>query len=384
MFTSLLRREVNICPLIFLLFEYFPILYSLNMKKRILIAAGGTAGHIFPSIVLANELKQSYPDLEILFAGKGLSVNPHFKNFPYQDISASPLVFKNPIKLIQGMTSLSQGIAESRVVIQKFQPDLVLGFGSYYTLPILLAAKSEHTLTLLHEQNSIPGRVNRLVSRFAALTGIQFPDAAKKLKGKSTLVQMLIHKRQAATKEEALQYFGLQPGRKTILVTGGSQGAKAINTTFLQAAAHMGPIQVIHLTGKQIPEACTRYASMAIPAAVKTFETRMDLAWQAADFLIARSGAGTVSEMLHYRVPGILIPYPFAMDQHQDGNALYVEKLGAAVRLTQKQLSPCVLSTLVQMLLEKNRYQNMVESFKNHQLDHLPSMATLIGEHLNG
>jgi UDP-N-acetylglucosamine--N-acetylmuramyl-(pentapeptide) pyrophosphoryl-undecaprenol N-acetylglucosamine transferase len=354
------------------------------MKKKILVAAGGTGGHIFPSLTLAKQLVDAYPQTQILFAGKGLSKNPYFKDFSFQDISSSTLSLKNPWRLIKGAVGISKGFYQAKRVIQNFSPDLVLGFGSYYTLPVLLAAKNEGIPFMLHEQNTMPGRVNRLLCRYAIHTAIQFPEAASRLKGKSSLVQMLLRKNgEEATKQEALSYFGFEPRRKTVLVMGGSQGARAINELFSKAAPHSGDIQVIHLTGKGAHLFAKHYRDKGIDCCVKDFETRMDLAYKAADLVVARAGAGTVSELIHYQTPAILIPYPYAMDNHQEVNANAIVSAGGGVKLTEVQASPCVLAAIIKSIFDRGKDQEMEAALRKRKDFQVPSMVQLIGEHLN-
>lgn len=356
------------------------------MKKRVLIAAGGTGGHIFPSLSLANELVEKIPKIEILFAGNGLSQNPYFQDFTSYDISSGLLGFSSPFKLAAGLWQTFQGVGQAHRLIREFAPDAVCGFGSYHSLPVLLASKICRVPLFLHEQNSVPGRVNRLLSRFACVTGVQFPSAKERLKGKTAMVQMLLRKSLSGiTRDKALAHFGLTPEKKTLLIMGGSQGALAINRLVSSASHHMGDLQIIHLTGKTQEEYQKNYEMRGVRACVKNFETQMDFAWQAADFLIGRAGAGTVAEMIRYRVPGILIPYPFAMDRHQEGNADFIAALGGGVKLLQHQASPSVLATLVKMMLEPKRLAQMESALDEYflQAEH-PSMADLIGEHLDG
>lgn len=323
-------------------------------KKKVLIAAGGTGGHIFPALALARQLSAN-ANIEVVFAGGNLERNRYFDKSAYQFHSTACGAFssKNPLKLMRSVGKIGQGLWQSHRAIAKIRPDLAVGFGSYYTFPALVAALLHRVPVVLHEANSIPGKVNRLLSRYALVTGIHFPDTAAFMPGKTAVVGMPLRpgfRKGSVTVEEARNYFGLAPDKLTLLVFGGSQGAQAINNCVIKALCSslnslMG-LQVIHVTGH--PEATSairyRYREWNIRACVKDFETRMDLAWPAADFAISRAGAGTISEAIEYEVPVILVPFPRAADNHQELNADFMVKtVGGAEKLLERDLNERLL-----------------------------------------
>lgn len=323
------------------------------MGKKVLITAGGTGGHIYPALALADQLRRRHPGTEILFAGGNLSANRYFaeKKYDYKEVACSP-ASRGVIRLISDNLC---GFGQSLRILKEFQPDVVVGFGSYYTLPILLAAKCLRIPIVLHEANSIPGKVNRLLARVATVTGIHFPETAKFLGGSVVEVGMPLRAEfslMPSRREEAALYYGLSPTRQTLLVFGGSQGAQAINALFPEALRGLD-LQVVHITGHEESAKAMeeKYRASGFPVAVKGFETRMDLAWHLADLAVARSGAGTVAEMIEFEVPTLFIPFPYAADQHQDKNAETLVMHGRAVKLDQKGLSAEGLrSTLSKML----------------------------------
>lgn len=319
------------------------------MQKKLLITVGGTGGHVFPAITLAKQMIKAIPGLQILFVGGGLSRNRYFERetFSYKDIPCGTLPLRKPITAFRNIFRIGKGVLTSRQIIKEFSPQLVVGFGSYHTLPMLLAAKTLGIPIVLHEANRIPGKVNRLMSPYAKLTGVHFPDTAKHLRGHIKEIPIPLregYRNGTISKAKARAHFNLEPDRMTILSFGGSQGAHAVN--FLVADALSGisssKIQVLHFTGD--PETTRKirdkYADNGIPSCVKDFETRMDLAWQASDCVISRSGASTMSEELEFEVPGILIPYPFATENHQEFNADFmVENVGGAIKRIEKGLT---------------------------------------------
>lgn len=306
--------------------------------KRIILASGGTGGHIFPAVALAEELESKY-QCTLMFAAGKLSQNPYFVNgrFAFKDISCGQVFF------IKGIIDNIKGIFESIKILKEFKPDAVLGFGSYYTFPILTAAIILRIPLLLHEANSIPGRANRLFSSFAKHTWVCFPSAKKQLKGSVKECEMPLRphfKKGQATRQEAFNYFGLSNKRPVILIFGGSQGAKGINSLFndqtlLELKKHIPQVQVIHFTGRNQDEArlSELYFRNQIPFCVKCFEPRIDLAWSIADIAVTRAGASSIAEQCEYEVPGILIPYPYAMDDHQQHNADFLVDAGLALKV---------------------------------------------------
>jgi len=304
--------------------------------SKILIAAGGTGGHLFPAQALAQDLLQKKEGIQILFAGAGLNTNRYFskEKFAYEEV-ASATLFRSKLHLFKSCALLFKGVVESFSIINRFQPHLVIGFGSFHAFPLLVAALFKRIPIVLFESNSEPGKVNRLFSRWALLSAVQFSEAKERLSGTTIEVKMPIWEKirqKDGTIEEARAYFGLAPSEITFLVFGGSQGSSTINHVFCQVAAKLRAkqtsFQVIHLAGKHenIQEARRFYERLGIRACVKEFEDQMNLAWRAASLVICRSGAATLAEQIAFEVPGILIPYPFAADQHQKKNALFMEE----------------------------------------------------------
>lgn len=322
------------------------------MKKKVMITSGGTGGHIFPAMALAEQLE---PHAEVVFIGGGLSKNRYFHKemFPYKDVSCGNVSFKKPFKSLVSFGNIIKGIWTSRQLIKQWKPDIVVGFGSYYTLPTILAAKICGIPIVLHEANRIPGRVNRLLSNHVALTGVHFPDTAFQLKGKSLEIPIPLrkeYKKDRMSLYDARAYFGLLPECSTFLIFGGSQGAQAINRlsseALLLCEKEGFSFQVIHITGcdATAKELQAGYSKAGIRSCVKAFENHMHLAWQAADFMISRSGAGTVAEQLEFEVPGVLIPFPQAMDNHQESNADFMAYIiGGGIKCREGELTVSLL-----------------------------------------
>lgn len=335
------------------------------MAHKILMAAGGSGGHIYPAMGLAADLLKHDPTVQVMFAAGGLAESPFFDReaFAWTSISAAPLPKKNPLKLLKSCSTIAKGVWQSGRILSDFKPDLVIGFGSYHIFPVLLAAKLQRYPIALHEQNSKPGKVINLFSRQALMTGVYFPSAAKAVKGKSSLLMMPLRpgfSRNASTREEACKYFQLDPTVMTLLVFGGSQGAQFINRKIAQIVAEISKLgarfQVIHFTGNtaDAEHVSSAYAAHRQKAVVKTLESRMDLAWRAADLAIVRAGAGTIAEQMEFEVPAIFIPYPHG-DGHQESNADFVvENAGGGWKFLESDWQQSTFSALLLLLLEKN------------------------------
>lgn len=314
-----------------------------NKKFKIILAAGGTGGHLFPAQGLAMQLMREDPGIQLLFAGAGLAENVHFdrEKFSFCAVASMTPFRGNPLRSIK---FLWKGIRESLNLLKEQKPDLVVGFGSFHSFPVLCAAAIKRVPFVLFASDSVPGKVIRLFSRRALFTGVFFEEAKSYLKGSS--VEVDIPLRKARTKlaaEEARLKLGLKPDLPTLLVFGGSQGARQINNTVLQLLPQLKEYQLIHLTGNdemagEVQKHCQ------IPHYVRKFEPNMDLLWSAADLAICRSGAMTFAEVIFHEVPAILIPYPFASEQHQMKNAQILEqKVGGGICLPEQMLTPELL-----------------------------------------
>lgn len=352
----------------------------MSLKRKIVLAVGGTGGHLFPAQALARQLRDNQVPVQVLFMGTGLSASRYFsaREFPAIDIESATLFGLRITTLFTASFKLLKGTWHSMRQLKKERPALVIGFGSFHAFPVLLAALLCGIPIILFESNAIPGKVNRFFSRWAVWTGVQFEEAKGKIKGKALVVEMPLWDKDRIAKsmrEDAARYFNLREDVKTILVFGGSQGARSINKLFcsaLQEWTGRPPLQIIHLTGDvaSCQEALLCYRRLGIPAQVKVFEDRMPLAWRMADLAVCRSGAATVAELLAHRVPSLLIPFPRAADDHQLYNAkIMAEKIGGAVVVEEGSLSSECLGRELKAILEGQgkKLQEMQQSIDTFQ-----------------
>jgi UDP-N-acetylglucosamine--N-acetylmuramyl-(pentapeptide) pyrophosphoryl-undecaprenol N-acetylglucosamine transferase len=294
------------------------------MGLKVLIASGGTGGHLFPAQQLAELLKGCH----VVFAGHKLASNPFFhKKVPFHEVASASKKRK--------WFSLLKGVWQSFSLIRRLQPQVVVGFGSFHSFPVLMAAVLLRKKIVLFEANCSLGKVNRFFTPFAKKVAFQFPIAQKKAVYVPLLPWVGKQMNQVVC-AEARKFYNLQPDVFTILVFGGSQGAAFINQIFCAAAAQLHAqadvFQVIHLTGKE-----GGGVNYDFPSVVKPFETDMAMAYAAADLVVCRCGAGTTAELIRFQKPAILIPYPYAHD-HQRKNGEFLQKNGARMVL-QKEAS---------------------------------------------
>lgn len=250
-----------------------------------------------------------------------------------------------------------KGLRRCKALFREWQPAAVLGMGGFTSTAPILAGRSRKVPTFVHESNAIPGRANRLNARYVTKVLLGFEECARhfpKAECEVTGTPIRTALTRPVDKTAALSAFGLQPGRTTLLVMGGSQGAHGINTAIGGAAAKLKSFawQVIHLTGAQDEQAMHAiYQRESVSAAVAAFHHRMEEAYGAADLAIARSGAASLAELSHFGLPAILIPYPHAADDHQTANARIFEKAGAGLLVKESNATPEVLSEDIAALL---------------------------------
>jgi UDP-N-acetylglucosamine--N-acetylmuramyl-(pentapeptide) pyrophosphoryl-undecaprenol N-acetylglucosamine transferase len=329
---------------------------------KILIAGGGTGGHIYPGIAVAEELKRLDPAIEILFVGgdRGLEgrVVPE-AGFELVTIGARGLPRKAwwrvPGALLSNLGALFTAIG----IVNKQHPDVVLGTGGYVSAPVVVAAWLARKPVLLQEQNSIPGLTNRLLARLADEVHLAFTESrgwfAKKdrLKLSGNPVRRMIL---SGERKQALARFGLAENVPTVFVFGGSRGARRINEATLDAMNRLkGGLnaQFILQTGKEdFAWAKERAEKEQLPVTVVPYLTHIHEAYAAADLVVCRAGAMTLAEIAACGVPAVLVPYPFAAYNHQETNAQNLAERGGAVLILDADLTGERLATEVQRLVK--------------------------------
>ena len=330
------------------------------MAMRIVIACGGTGGHLFPGIAVAEALRKRGGESLVLISEKeidALAIRGHddfcFKTVPAM---AMPKLFSP--KMIPFSLRFLRTLRYCNRMISDFSADAVLGMGGVTSLAPLLAGRRQGAKVFIHESNAFPGKANRLAARVADSVLLGLSACKKYFLSQDVEVVGTPLRRvmcQAHDKRAALEHFGLEEGKKTLLVMGGSQGARGINqavTGGLDTISELG-MQVIHLTGPADFKAIqANYTDASLPNAVLAFCHEMHLAYTAADIAIARSGASSLAELSAFSLPTILVPFPYATDDHQTLNARVYEDCGAAKILKEDSMQARSLGMLLDELTE--------------------------------
>jgi UDP-N-acetylglucosamine--N-acetylmuramyl-(pentapeptide) pyrophosphoryl-undecaprenol N-acetylglucosamine transferase len=301
---------------------------------RILLAGGGTAGHTSPLLATADALRRLDPAVEITCLGtpRGLEnrVVPE-AGYPLELIPPVPLPRSLGADLLRVPGRLRAAVRETLAVLDRVRPDVVVGYGGYVSMPVYLAARRRRLPLVVHEQNALPGLANKFGARVAQRVAVSFPgtELPRAEYVGLPIRRMISTLDRAGTRVEARRFFGLAPDLPTLVVTGGSQGARRINESVSGAARALGEagVQVLHVVG---PNGSASPARTATPYVVEKFVDRMDHALAAADLMICRAGASSVTEAASVGVPAIFVPLPIGNGE-QDHNARPVVDAGGAL-----------------------------------------------------
>lgn len=339
-------------------------------KKRIAIACGGTGGHLFPGLAVAEQLRQRGHELLIIISEKEIDTIAMRDRTEFRSAKLPSLGYPGlSLQLIPFGLKLFSGYLSCRKLFRQFKPDAVLGMGGFTSTVPLFCARQRKVPRFIHESNAIAGKANRLNARFASAVLLGFEACQKSFSGHQTIVCGTPVREALLTKPartEAAQTFGLDPADGPIvLVMGGSQGAQGINLALADAAPNLkeSGLQVIHLAGSADVQALKQaYAAAGIPAHVADFCNRMEMAYGAADVVISRSGASSLTETAYYGLPAILIPYPHAADDHQRLNAEIFAAAGAAALLSQPEATPTRLTEVLMPMLKDSSLRERMSS----------------------
>lgn len=322
---------------------------------RLLIAGGGTGGHLFPALAIARAFRSEHPDGKVLFVGveKGIEARiiPR-TDFPIRFITASGILGKGVLQKMRALTDIPRGLLQSVSIIREFKPDFVLGVGGYASGPTLAAAHILGVRTGIQEQNSVMGSTNKLLARFVSTIFISWENTSPATDPEKTLLVG------NPVREELLTSLPLEGnGKFRILIFGGSLGARSINRAMIDGIDRLKPfsdrISIRHQTGKgDTDEVRQVYDRAGIQAEVLEFIEDIGPYYRWADLVVCRSGAGALAELTALGKPCILIPYPYAIKDHQLHNARSLEEHGAARISLDSELSSGVLFDQIIELME--------------------------------
>ncbi|MGE0867818.1 MAG: undecaprenyldiphospho-muramoylpentapeptide beta-N-acetylglucosaminyltransferase [Kofleriaceae bacterium] len=324
---------------------------------RVLIAGGGTGGHLFPGVAIADELRARMPDAAIRFVGtqRGIEarVLPEL-GWELELIEVSGLKTVGTLGMIRGVFRLPRALWQARSVVKRFAPDVVIGVGGYASGPVVLMARLRGVPTAICEQNSIPGLTNKILGKIARAVFVSFDHTRQFFAPSKVTLSGNPIRRELVTRLLAASTAPADH-KVHVLVCGGSQGAVAVNqlaADALSALSREAELAIVHQTGARDLEAtANRYRDAGVTAECRAFINDMATAYLQADVIIGRAGATTVAELAIAGKPAVLIPYPFAADNHQELNAKEMAERGAALMLRQAELTADKLASALRPLV---------------------------------
>ena len=334
---------------------------------KIIFSGGGTGGHIYPALTLIETIKEKYPQAEILYVGtkKGLEADIVPKaDIPFATINIEGFARKLSLHNLVVVGKAAMGLLKARRIIKKFSPDVVVGTGGYVSGPLLMMAALMKIPTLIQDQNAIPGVTNKILAKFVTKIACGYESACKffpadkvQLTGNPIRKDVLSY-----TRSEAIKKLKLDPAKKTLLVTGGSRGARRINEAMLdvyKSFANSDKLQILHITGKTeyerfIDSVKRENIDLAKVSniQIKPYLYDMPQALAAADVIVSRAGAIGLAEITARGLASILVPYPYAAENHQEYNAKALVNAKAAKMILNKELNGQALIVMLEDLLQ--------------------------------
>ena len=331
---------------------------------RVVIAGGGTGGHLFPGIAIAQEFVAKNAENSVLFVGTGKQFEVSILSetgFAHRRITAEGFKGRGIWHQLVSILKVPKGIVESILILKDFKPHIVIGVGGYSAGPLAMGARLLGIKIVLHEQNILPGITNRILSRFADRVYVSFAETIMGVTPEKIRFTGNPVRKEIIRCAETLRHADTQVSKKekkfTILILGGSQGAHSINMALLEALEYIenrGNIVLVHQTGEQdVTQVKQRYEEYGIENDTRVFFKDMARQYQNADLIICRAGATTVAEIKAMGKGVIFIPFPFAADNHQVLNAKSMEKAGGAEMILEKDLSGRVLAERIEYYIQR-------------------------------
>jgi UDP-N-acetylglucosamine--N-acetylmuramyl-(pentapeptide) pyrophosphoryl-undecaprenol N-acetylglucosamine transferase len=324
--------------------------------KRVVLCAGGTGGHIFPALAVADELRERYPWADIVFVGGEKELERHWAEkagLPFVSLPAKGVLGRG-IRSLGSLWWISRSMLKCSAFYRRFRPEVVMGFGSYAGfVPVWMACR-QGIPAAIHEQNKRPGMTNKVLGQKVDRVFVTFPDEAESFPTERVVPSGNPVRKDLLRMGEQEKHYAHE-GARNILVLGGSQGAQVLNRVILRALPSLATysVNIMHQTGEQDFETVsTEYEKQGLdPTLVRTFIDDIGAAYTWADLVICRAGASTVAELTVMGRPSILIPFPYATHAHQLDNARYLERQGAAYILEQSYLDEVNLTHMIGDLL---------------------------------
>lgn len=335
---------------------------------RVIITAGGTGGHIYPALAIANKIKEMSPGNEILYIGTHNRMEKDIvpaAGYKYEALEIYGLSKTNFLRNFKNIYLIIKAKTQALNIIKNFKPDVVVGVGGYVTYPVIIAAKKYKAKIFLHEQNSIPGKSNKLLSKYADIVGVSFKDTLKYFdQNKAVLTGNPCGENAIKLKATNKVKYGLDPKKKGVLIVQGSLGSELINNKmkpFLNSIDNE-QYEVLYVAGKNYYDEFIKNKFSKNVKIVPYIDNLSSL-MKSMDLIITRAGASTISEITSLEVPSIFIPSPYVANNHQYYNALSIKEAGAGDLIEQNNLTATLLKEKINYLL--NNYQ-VYNSMKNN------------------
>lgn len=333
-----------------------------------LIAGGGTGGHLYPGVALAEEITTRQQGNHVLFVGTSRGIEARVipeLGYPIEYIDVRGLKGKGVFGLIRGLLQVPRAFVQSMKIIREFRPEVAIGVGGYASGPLMMAAWLLRVPTAILEQNTVPGFTNRVLGRFVNAVYVMFESSMRHFPARK--VQALGN----PIRRQLLDNFlrsKVEDAKFNLLVLGGSQGAHALNLRMVEAAGHLGAIagevRIVHQTGDKDEELVRKaYVELDRDAEVSAFIEDMSTAYRRADLVVCRAGATTLAEVMVAKKASILIPYPYAADNHQELNARAMVDAGASRMLIERNLDGVRLSQeIIELFHNRDRLAKMEQA----------------------
>ncbi|MBU1568532.1 MAG: undecaprenyldiphospho-muramoylpentapeptide beta-N-acetylglucosaminyltransferase [Proteobacteria bacterium] len=341
---------------------------------RLLLTGGGTGGHLFPAVAAAQEFLRQMPETQVLFIGTRRKLDTRslaVYGFASDSIRCYGLKGKSPLELLKALAVLPVSFYQAGRIIRHFRPNIILGVGGYVTGPVVVAGKIFGIPTIIHEQNSVPGLANRKLGSFVDRVCLSLPESAGEFPGKKISYTGNPVRRNILDLAKKMPQPMRVNGKKSLLVLGGSQGAQPINRLVSEGLQSLPDnvikgLRVIHQTGDQDLERIKQiYVARGIESEVQPFFNDMADIYSQADLLVSRAGATTLAEVAVLGKPAILIPYPFAADNHQEKNGNHYAAGGGAIVLRQSELTfEKLAEDIAQLIYDENKLITMGMAMK--------------------
>lgn len=355
---------------------------------RVIFTGGGTGGHIFPAIAVADELKKTYKDVEILFVGAKGKIEEKIvpaNNYELKTINIAGFNKKFSIENIKLVGKILRSLKNCKEILKEFKPDVVVGTGGFASAPMVYSAIKMRIPSLIQEGNSYPGKVTKFLAGRSSMVVVSFEETKNYLKKKEKVYTISYPVRNSLTRVDkigALNSLGLNNGNRTLFAFGGSQGAKGINDALKNKIGELYKenINLIWQTGRlefaEIKVLCKPYEDK-----VKVFEfiDNMQYAYSASDLVICRAGMSSIMELSFLNMPAIIVPFPFSADNHQEKNARTLEKNKACILILQKELESKLINVTTNTIFNNEVLKALGENIgKFSDPDSAKKIANLI------